>query len=118
MTIRPKSRFRVVCRLRGPLTLRFQLSELVCGKNFFRAVEERCPAFLRATCFHAFGLPRFNLCLLVGVRLSVARLTQATPAFATPFAQQALCPANALDPISNPTASKAVVGILIMVNAE
>jgi hypothetical protein len=47
----------------------------------------------------------------------VARLTQAEPAFAAPFAQHALSPANALDAISIATATKVVV-ILIMVNAE
>jgi hypothetical protein len=45
-------------------------------------------------------------------------LTQATPAFVTPFAQHALSPAKALDAISIAAATRAVVVILIIVNAE
>src|SRR6266536_3133586 len=52
------------------------------------------------------------------VRLSVARLAQAAPAFAAPFAQHALSPANALDAVSIAMATRAVVVILIMMDAE
>jgi hypothetical protein len=47
----------------------------------------------------------------------MAKFTQAEPAFAAPFAQHALSPANALDAINVATATKVVV-ILIMVNAQ
>src|SRR5207249_5457339 len=47
------------------LALRFQLSELLCRKNSFGLFEERLPAFVCAAGLHAFGLPRFDLCLLI-----------------------------------------------------
>jgi hypothetical protein len=51
--------------------------------------------------------------------LSVARLTHAIEFdFETPLAQHALSPANMLDAISIPTATRVVVVILIMVNPE
>jgi hypothetical protein len=47
------------------IALRFQLSELLCRKNFFRLFKECLPAFLCAACLHAFSLPRLYLCLLI-----------------------------------------------------
>src|SRR5207253_8702212 len=52
-------------RVRGLFTLCFKLSELLRGKNFLGLFEERSPALLCAACLHAFGLPRFDFCLLI-----------------------------------------------------
>jgi hypothetical protein len=48
----------------------------------------------------------------------VAKLTHAKPAFAAPFAQHALSPANALDAVRIAAPTKAIVAILIMVNDQ
>jgi hypothetical protein len=52
--------------VRAFLALRFQLGELLGRKNFFGLFEECLPAFLCATCLHAFNLPGFDLSFLVG----------------------------------------------------
>jgi hypothetical protein len=62
---RCKSGFCFLCGLSGLLTLRFQLSELLCRKNSSGLLKECVPAFLCAACFHAFSLPRLYLCLLI-----------------------------------------------------
>ena len=49
----------------GLFALCFELSELLRGKNSFRLFEKRSPTLLCAACLHAFGLPRFDFCLLV-----------------------------------------------------
>ena len=53
-------------RIRGFFALRFQLRELLGRKNSFGLIEECFPAFLCATGLHAFALPRFDFCLLIG----------------------------------------------------
>jgi hypothetical protein len=63
---RCKSGFCFLCGLSGLLTLRFQLNELLRRKNSSGLFKECVPAFLCAACLHAFGLPRFDFCLLVG----------------------------------------------------
>src|SRR6266496_3496396 len=64
----PRSGFSLLC-VCCFLALPFQLSELLCRKNTLRATQERLPAFLGAAGFHAFGLPRFDLRLLIGRKI-------------------------------------------------
>ena len=49
----------------GFFALRFQFSELLRRENSLGVTEKCLAAFLRAACLHAFGLPGFNLCLLI-----------------------------------------------------
>lgn len=49
----------------GFFALRFQLSELLGGKNAFGAAQESFAALLGAACFQAFSLPRFDFGLLI-----------------------------------------------------
>ena len=53
--------------LRGThiFALRFELRELLSGKNSFRVGQECFSALLSAACLHAFGLPRLDLALLI-----------------------------------------------------
>jgi hypothetical protein len=63
--LRSKSGFGLL-RASAFLALRFQLRELLSRKNCFGLFEECLPALVRATGFHAFGPPRFDLYLLIG----------------------------------------------------
>lgn len=46
--------------------LRLQSGELLWRENSFSATEKCLAAFLRASGLRAFGLPRLDLCLLIG----------------------------------------------------
>jgi hypothetical protein len=83
-----------------------------CFRNVFRLSFVQ-PAFTHSACHVSIFV------FWSGVRLSVAKLAHAIEsAFEAPLAQHALSPANALDAISIATATRAVVVILIIVNAE
>jgi hypothetical protein len=56
------------------LALRFQLRELLSRKNSFGLFEECLPTFLCATGFHAVGLPRFDLRLLISREIEVCQI--------------------------------------------
>ena len=60
--------------VRGLFALCFELSELLRGKNSFRLFEERSPTLLCAACLHAFGLPRFDFCLLIGCEIQCGQI--------------------------------------------
>jgi hypothetical protein len=60
--------------VRRLLALRFQLSELLCGKNSFRLFEECLPALFCATRLHAIGLPCFDLSLLIGREIQCCQI--------------------------------------------
>jgi hypothetical protein len=72
---RCKSGFCFLRGLSGLLTLRFQLSELLRRKNSSGLFKECVPAFLCASCLHAFGLPRFDFCLLVGREIERCKIS-------------------------------------------
>src|SRR4026207_1019921 len=76
---RCKSGFCFLCGLSGLLTLLFQLSELLCRKNSSGLFKECVPAFLCAACLHAFGLPRFDCCLLVGSEVEQCKINARHP---------------------------------------
>ena len=60
--------------LRRFIALGFQLRVLIFRKNTLRFLEKRLPAFFRATRFHAFRLPRFDLCLLIGSQIQTRQI--------------------------------------------
>ena len=45
--------------------LRLQSSKLLWRENSFGATEKCLPAFFRAACLHALGLPRPDFCFLI-----------------------------------------------------
>lgn len=65
-TVRSKSGFAFLRGFLRCLALRFQLRELLSGKNSFRVGQECFTALLCAAVLHAFGLPRLDLGLLIG----------------------------------------------------
>jgi len=96
--------------LRRFIALGFQPRVLIFRKNTLRFLEKRLPAFFRATRFHAFRLPRFDLCLLIGGQI------QTRDAF---LAQHAMSPdlslANTGDVINIAAVTTLIPIILTMV---
>ena len=61
-------------RVRCFFALRFQLGELLRREDSLGLFQECFPAFLRAACLHAIGLPRFDFCLLIGREIQCCQI--------------------------------------------